>query len=145
MLQINDLPPGAYHLSIDDTIIGVFLHGQLERGINLAEYGRTPQNCQAIQVWNTLTKRWGVEENLQSLKFIEYRPYLKKTNESGNDRGLSPWVLSQIDNYDKNKPYQKEFEKKLADYLGDAYQEAQPIEHRYNIKLINRNIKQSKQ
>lgn len=137
MLQINDLAPGAYQLSIDDTIIGVFLQDQLGKGVNLAEYGSTPQNCQSIRVWNTLTKRWEVEETLRGLRFIEYRPHLKKLNDSGNNAGISPWVRTQIDNYVKNKPQQKELENKLANYLDDAYHAAQPIVHRYNIKSIN--------
>lgn len=137
LLQINNLALGNYQLNIDSVVVGVFSRDQLKKGINLAEYGNTPQNHQAIQVWNTLMNRWEVEECLRSLKFIEYRPYLKKSNESGNNGGISPWVRAQVNNYAKNKPQQKELENKLANYLDDACHAAQPTVHRYNIKPIN--------
>lgn len=151
-LQVCNLKPGFYRLSIDDQTIGHFSDRQLTEGINLAEYVNTPQNIQAIELLGKLNELWGIEMKLRDLKFIEYNPeflkcpkkedlcYLKTFLDSAFAKGeYSNYHRTQVAKYIADKPKQKEMEEAIELIKIEAFRMAQPHSYKYEIVKIRAN------
>lgn len=145
---IKNLKKGDYSLYIDAVFIGIFTHKQLEKGINLALFPQTPQNKQALEVRDALSKLWKAEADLRTIQYVE----LKFLEGFPNPQNLiavkaylddlvikklsaTPYYKIQFDKYVLVKPMQKELEATFENQQIRAYKFAQPIPHLFNLVL----------
>mgnify|MGYP002446286931 FL=1 len=76
-LQVTNLEKGHYRLTIDGLFIDNVSSGQLEDGINLADYPNTPQYQQAMKIMYLNEERFEVEKRFREYLWTEYS-FLKK-------------------------------------------------------------------
>ena len=76
-LQVANLEKGLYRLTIDGQFIDDVSSGQLENGINLADYPTTPQYQQAMKIMYLNEERFEVEKRFREYLWTEYS-FLKK-------------------------------------------------------------------
>jgi len=145
---IKNLKKGEYSLYIDGVFIGNFTHKQLENGINLALFPQTPQNKQALEVRDALSKLWKAEADLRTIQFVELKfldgfsnpQNLKAIKEYLDDLvtkklSTNPYYKTQFDKYMIVKPMQQELEAILVNQQTRAYKFAQPLPHVFNLVL----------
>jgi hypothetical protein len=143
---IKNLKKGDYSLYIDAIFIGIFTHKQLEKGINLALFPHTPQNKQALEVRDALSKRWKAEADLRTIQYVELKflegfpnpQNLKAVKAYLDDLVIkklsaTPYYKIQFDKYILVKPLQKELEATFVNQQTRAYKFAQPIPHLFNL------------
>ena len=111
-LKVEHLKTGNYQLTIDDSLIGKFTAEELAKGINLAEYG-TPMRGQAYRV------SWMIRDR-DDAHYVRLRMLV---NEFKTGLSAEPGA----DDLTK-------FEQVLQQHI---YEEAQPIQHAFQIKAIN--------
>ena len=75
--QVTNLEKGLYRLTIDGQFIDDISSGQLENGINLADYPITPQYQQAMKIMYLNEERFEVEKRFREYLWTEYS-FLKK-------------------------------------------------------------------
>jgi lysophospholipase L1-like esterase len=148
-VQINNLPKGNYQLTIDSVVIDNFSHDDLQQGINLALYTKTPQYQQAVKVRKALEQLWDNEASLRAVAFVEFM-YLQKNDEKENMTVVKKYLDSlynakfkgqayYTNAFNKYLTYKNQLSKLLqqADSLRTiVYKTAQPIVHHYTIKKI---------
>ncbi len=147
LLKVTNLPKGRYQLKIDDILINSFSEDQLNKGINLVEYNKTPQYQQAQEVLNVLNELWELESHLRGMKFIEYLPFYKGIKNKDDFQEVEvymdsafiahnytdPYYYSQLKKFIAHKPNEEEY-KRESDLLRDkAYKIAQPVEHTFEL------------
>ncbi|MDR0750112.1 MAG: SGNH/GDSL hydrolase family protein [Tannerellaceae bacterium] len=71
-LTVDGLPDGYWLLKIDGKIIARLNARELQRGINMAVYGNTPQNEQAQKIRFMNEQRWFIEREIREYYWIEY-------------------------------------------------------------------------
>lgn len=76
-LQVTNLEKGHYRLTIDGLFIDNVSSGQLEDGINLADYPNTPQYQQAMKIMYLNEERFEVEKRFREYLWTEYS-FLKR-------------------------------------------------------------------
>ena len=137
---------GQYELTIDGKTIGNFSKDQFSTGIDLAQFAETPQYRQALKVRETLAKLWKLEEKLRYIKIIEYGWEYKAFPNKQNFEAIKAYLLPiyksknrevymlQINGYLENKPKESELIANSDQLRKEAYELAQPVEHKYEIR-----------
>jgi lysophospholipase L1-like esterase len=108
-LKVEHLDPGSYQLTIDDSLIGRFTAEELAKGINLAEYG-TPMRGQAYRV------SWLVRDR-DDTHYVRLRMF---ANEFKTGLSAQPGATDLT-----------KFEQVQQQHI---YEEAQPVQHTFQIK-----------
>ena len=146
ILQIVGMKSGQYELTIDGKTIGNFSKDQFSTGIDLAQFAETPQYRQALKVRETLAKLWKLEEKLRYIKIIEYGWEYKAFPNKQNFEAIKAYLLPiyksknrevymlQINGYLENKPKESELIANSDQLRKEAYELAQPVEHKYEIR-----------
>ena len=146
LLQVLNLNPDNYQLSIDNHVIGNFTNRQFKKGINIAAYKNTPQNTQAMKLRERLNELWLLEGKLRALKFIECsKDFMKCPNKEDlaylkiyldsvfSAQDNSNYFKMQVEKYIKNKPMQKEFEDTTKLLRKEAFEMSKPEEHQFKV------------
>ncbi len=76
LLQVKGLPAGSYGLYMNDTLVSSFTNEELQKGINLATLN-TPEYRQSKAVVDFCLQYRSQENDLRSMRYIEYRQLLK--------------------------------------------------------------------
>jgi len=79
MLQVEGLEKANYDLIIEDVYINSFSHHELKKGVNIANYGNTPQNIQARALQKIIADYRKTSFQLRIIPFIKYK-YLQNYN-----------------------------------------------------------------
>jgi lysophospholipase L1-like esterase len=153
ILLITKLSKGNYQLKIDDIEVGTFSNEDLKKGINLAQYEKTPQYQQSLAVRKTLTKLWEDEANLRTIKWTEFshmgefeakndleaaRKYLdKRFDEKYKSMSNASYYKSQFDKYFVVKPNENQFLNDSETLKNQAFQEAIPVKHVFQLQKMN--------
>lgn len=150
-LSVSGLKPGRYSLSIDGIRIGEYDSSDLENGINLAVETSTPQYKQALSVMKlnhellnvtaTNIRRFAMvehifygRESVAPVTLAEAKPKLDELISEWKGEGWSGYVKD----YMKDKPREAEFYSRADKLAQEMRRAAQPIEHKYVLKPIER-------
>jgi len=73
ILQISGLGPGRYDLAIDDAVVGTYSHDEMQRGANLADNARTPQNETSRKLAALCAEHHSLGSKLRTLRRVEIK------------------------------------------------------------------------
>lgn len=150
-LQVINLEPGNYDLSIDGTLIKTYSEGELAKGVNLAWEPNTPQNIQAQHVLS-LIKQYRTLENqrLRSVAQTEHillkdlprpidlsaaAPIIENRIQelkSGN-APRAEYYTQLFQRYLKIKPLVQDTQTRLAEISKEISAAAQPVRHQFSL------------
>lgn len=149
IVQINNLPKGNYQLMIDSILIDNFSQADLQKGINLATYKKTPQYKQALEVRKALEKLWDNEATFRAVVFTEFtclQNFAEKKNIEAAKKYLNNLLTTKFNNqayyanaFEKYLTYKNQLPKLLqhADSLRrEVYKAAQPKIHQFTFKKV---------
>jgi lysophospholipase L1-like esterase len=149
IVQLNNLPKGNYQLKIDSIVIDNFSSDDLQKGVNLALYKKTPQYQQALAVKKALEKLWDNEATFRAVVFTEFtclQNFNEKNNLEATKKYLSNLLATKFNNqayytnaFEKYVTYKNQLSEvlKQADSLRNVvYTIAKPTVHQYTIKKI---------
>ncbi|MFY8129336.1 MAG: GDSL-type esterase/lipase family protein [Chitinophagaceae bacterium] len=147
IVQVNNLPKGSYQLKIDSIVIDNFSSDDLQKGVNLALYKKTPQYQQALVVKKALEKLWDNEATFRAVVFTEFtclQNFAEKNNLEATKKYLSNLLVTKFNNqayyanaFEKYGTYKNQLSEvlKQADSLRNVvYTIAKPTVHQYTIK-----------
>jgi len=77
ILQISGLGAGRYDLAIDDAVVGTFSHDEMQRGVNLADNARTPQNGTGRELAALCAEHHSLGSKLRTLRRVEIKHLAK--------------------------------------------------------------------
>jgi aryl-phospho-beta-D-glucosidase BglC (GH1 family)/lysophospholipase L1-like esterase len=156
-LKIGGLTEGSYTLTIDGTFIGNFTAQNLENGINLSNFKNTPQYKQAVKVLQQAILYRNTQRKVRDLKFVEFS-YLPENLWNGDFNGIKAFMDNYLsfmqtsndarypnfkkvfDDYLKDKPSQRMFEKQIDSLAGVIYTTNRPKEHTFQISKSDLNM-----
>lgn len=150
-LQVLNLKPGNYDLSIDGTVIKTYSESELAKGVNLAWEPNTPQNIQTQRVLS-LIKQYRTLENqrLRSVAQTEHillkdlprpidlsaaAPIIEnriRDLKSGN-APRAEYYTQLFQRYLKIKPLVQDTQARLAEISKEISAAAQPVKHQFTL------------
>jgi len=137
-LTVSGLSDGYYLLKIEGKDIARFSAQQLNRGINLALYGNTPQYEQAQRIARLNEQRWFIERQMREYFWMEYhlmrpRGMLWKGNDAAVDTLLKYREIDPFVNwnhkywvYFRNSKIREYSIKEQQDLIDQIYRENKP-------------------
>jgi hypothetical protein len=145
VLQLTDVAPGRYVLSIDGQDVGAYTAAELATGINLAANEKTPEYQQALDVARVNLERGFISSvafrsiafvkskmlrgGIQELPFEEQIASLKKTC-----AGKGQYYEGMVDAYGKYLPREDQVKKQYEALVDRLYEVNQPRWRVYEIK-----------
>lgn len=148
--QVANLGEGLYQLTIDGQFIDDVSSGQLENGINLADYPSTPQYQQAMKIMYLNEERFEVEKRFREYLWTEYS-FLKKEellfadNQKAIDKlreylPKDPFLRASYDCFTKAMhPEVREVWSKYMDTIVKTiYKTNKPTTHKVKLTKINK-------
>ncbi len=152
ILQVKNLPIGSYKLTIEESEIGTFSNGDLQKGINLADFTNTPQYRQALTLRTlAMTQQQLIKSKIRAMKLMEYgmlkdlpqtvsQQELDKTFETElakiADKPYYPYIKTQTENYQMYRPLYKETEAAITRYEESMWLLAQPVTLKYLLEKV---------
>ncbi|WP_028666397.1 SGNH/GDSL hydrolase family protein [Runella zeae] len=147
--KVEKLKKGFYTFKIDTTVVGVFSHIDLRKGVNLSTQRYIPQYQQALAVKKALLERHKTEANLRTIKFVEYG-FLKDFKNKNDLEAVKKYLdelyaaklshniyfKNQFDKYIAIKPHEERLRLKVNAELLQAYELAQPKKHLFVVEKI---------
>jgi lysophospholipase L1-like esterase len=155
ILQVTELDPGSYTLTIDNKVIGSFKDSELEKGINLAYNKNTPQYIQAQEIARLSGEKRNIEFKLRTESMLKVLLNQHGIKFDGNNRS-DVYAMFEREEVKKLfapggkfsfggasrywKRYQAEkqslhnAEKEIKNIISVLYEINTPREHQYEIK-----------
>jgi lysophospholipase L1-like esterase len=146
IVQIRNLRKGSYKMLIDDKYIDDFTAGELEAGVNLADYPETPQYQQSREIMMLNEERFETERKLRDYAWMKYSFFQNKGLESAEgDQAIDTlkkyivkdiFVRGNYDVYSKARyPEMRSIWNNLMDqYVQTIYRINKPVMH--TIKIV---------
>ncbi len=147
-LMVSGLQRGNYTLCIDEQRIGSFTDGELAQGLNLASQENTPQSQQAVDVLETLIRKWDAVAKLRAVAFVEHCAWPdaghpadahmmtgKVTEWRTKLTQANQWCISMGDQYRDLKLREEELQAEVAALETSVLDQSRPRPHRVTIRL----------
>jgi phage gp46-like protein len=77
ILKISGLATGRYDLAINDAVVGTYSHDEMQRGVNLADNARTPQNGTGRKLAALCAEHHSLGSKLRTLRRVEIKHLAK--------------------------------------------------------------------
>ncbi|NQZ70852.1 MAG: hypothetical protein HRT89_22610, partial [Lentisphaeria bacterium] len=140
-------------LLIDDKVVGLYTHEQLQNGVNLAGNTKTPQHQQAVTAMQYSKKRAHKAKPLRIFAALEHDVLRKQGVDLSDMNAVKTAMDAAIEKakkkkswqhgyfiklsqaYYRLKPKQKELEKELLQMNQKLFKLCQPVKHRYLLRL----------
>ncbi|WP_083631164.1 SGNH/GDSL hydrolase family protein [Labilibacter marinus] len=152
LLRIKGIKKGGYTLQIDDQVVDTLSSKTLKKGINLALISETPQNIQALNIFDLCLQYHDIQAKLRAIANVDHKK-LKEYKGADNmvDKKIyldalvekskgKPWYQSGVNvcnTYYEFKPQEKELWSDLEDLRTKIYSENIPIQHTYQLNRVN--------
>ncbi|AUP80546.1 SGNH/GDSL hydrolase family protein [Flavivirga eckloniae] len=151
IIKVDGLKKRSYRLKIDGISIGEFSKKELEGGIDLSKYKKTPQYKQALDVFNLCEAYHKVNGKLRTIALIEYknlrkykgpninkdkRAYLDEELKKQEGKPWHPYLVKMCNQYFEVLPKQDALWQELKDVRGKIYQQNVPVSHTYELIKI---------
>jgi len=150
LLTVKGLDNSAkYSLSIDGKVINHFSGAELMKGINLTQYGNTPQYEQARKIAELQLQRKDLEDKIRAFYWVSFNYllergwFMKNTDEITDSvmaKAKTDWAIaSKKDQYliMRDKHIRERTVEEMDAMTEKMYALAKPVAHKVEIKKLN--------
>lgn len=149
ILRVRGLSEGTYCITIDGEAIGSFAAVELDAGVNLADFGHTPQGRQASRVGELVAKwrgqgtegeravaqveHWYLKEFGHPVEFAAVDELMREKLRAAIENGQE-YDMQVIERYLRVKPREKQLVEERELLEAEIWAAAQPVGHWYRVE-----------